>query len=31
MDMPDWKQSLREQIKTSDESFHQYAYELLEQ
>ncbi|MBI5346896.1 MAG: MFS transporter [Chlamydiae bacterium] len=28
--MPHWKQSLREQIKTSDESFHHFAYELLE-
>ena len=30
MRLPDWKQSIREQIKTSDESFHQFAYELLE-
>lgn len=28
--MPDWRESLREQIKTSDGPFHQYAYELLE-
>jgi hypothetical protein len=29
--MPDWKQALREQIKTSEEPFHHFAYELLEQ
>ena len=28
--MPNWKQSLREQIKSCDGPFHQYAYELLE-
>lgn len=28
--MPDWREFLREQIKTSDGPFHQYAYELLE-
>jgi hypothetical protein len=28
--MPNWQQSLREQIKKSDELFHQFTYELLE-
>jgi hypothetical protein len=28
--MPNWKHQLREQMKQSDETFHQYAYELLE-
>lgn len=28
--MPNWKHQLREQMKHSDETFHQYAYELLE-
>ncbi len=28
--MPNWKESLRKQIKTSDGALHQYAYELLE-
>jgi HEAT repeat protein len=28
--MPNWKKSLREQIKSCDGPFHQYAYELLE-
>jgi hypothetical protein len=28
--MPDWKESLREQIKISDDPFYHYAYELLE-
>lgn len=27
--MPGWRQNLREQMKESDESFHQFAYELL--
>jgi HEAT repeat protein len=30
LQMPNWRQQLREQMKRSDESFHQYAYELLE-
>ncbi len=30
MQIPNWKQSLREQIKTSDERFHHFAYELLD-
>jgi HEAT repeat protein len=30
LQMPNWQQSLREQIKKSDESFHQFTYELLE-
>ncbi len=30
LQMPNWKQQLREQMKRSDETFHQYAYELLE-
>lgn len=30
LQMPDWKKSLREQIKTSEGPFHHYAYELLE-
>jgi hypothetical protein len=30
MQIPNWKQSLREQIKTSDELFHHFAYELLD-
>src|SRR5262249_49174053 len=29
--MPGWKQTLRDQMKQSDESFHQFGYELLEQ
>lgn len=29
LQMPNWRQQLREQMKRSDESFHQYAYELL--
>ncbi len=28
--MPGWRQRLREQMKQSDETFHQFAYELLE-
>lgn len=28
--MPDWKQSLKEQIKTAEGPLHQYMYELLE-
>jgi ATP/ADP translocase len=28
--MPNWREQLREQMKHSDETFHQYAYELLE-
>lgn len=28
--MPGWRKNLREQMKESDESFHQFAYELLE-
>jgi len=30
LQMPNWRQQLREQMKLSDETFHQYAYELLE-
>ena len=30
LQMPNWRQQLREQMKQSDETFHQYAYELLE-
>ena len=30
LSMPNWKESLREQIKISDEAFHQYTHELLE-
>ncbi len=30
LQMPNWKQHLREQMKHSDENFHQFAYELLE-
>lgn len=30
LQMPNWRQQLREQLKRSDENFHQYAYELLE-
>jgi hypothetical protein len=30
LQMPHWRQQLREQMKHSDESFHQFAYELLE-
>ncbi len=30
LDMPNWRKSLREQIKTCDETFHHFAYELLE-
>ncbi len=30
LQMPGWKQQLREQMKHSDETFHQFAYELLE-
>ena len=30
LQMPNWRQQLREQMKRSDETFHQYAYELLE-
>lgn len=30
LQMPNWRQQLREQMKHSDESFHQFAYELLE-
>ncbi len=30
LQMPNWKQQLREQMKHSDEPFHQFAYELLE-
>lgn len=28
--MPGWRQTLRDQMKQSDETFHQFAYELLE-
>ncbi|OGN56900.1 MAG: hypothetical protein A3D96_07640 [Chlamydiae bacterium RIFCSPHIGHO2_12_FULL_44_59] len=28
--MPNWREELREQMKHSDENFHQFAYELLE-
>lgn len=30
LQMPNWRQQLREQMKRSDEMFHKYAYELLE-
>lgn len=30
LQMPNWRQELRAQMKHSDENFHQYAYELLE-
>ena len=30
LQMPGWRQNLREQMKQSNESFHQFAYELLE-
>ncbi len=30
LQMPNWRDQLREQMKHSDESFHQFAYELLE-
>lgn len=30
LQMPNWRHQLREQMKQSDETFHQYAYELLE-
>ncbi|MBI5272665.1 MAG: MFS transporter [Chlamydiia bacterium] len=30
LQVPNWRQQLREQMKRSDETFHQYAYELLE-
>jgi HEAT repeat protein len=30
LQMPGWRQTLREQLKTGDETFHQYVYELLE-
>ncbi len=30
LSMPDWKHSLREQIKSNDEAFHHLTYELLE-
>ena len=30
LQMPNWRQQLRHQMKQSDETFHQYAYELLE-
>ena len=30
LQMPNWRQQLREQLKVSDETFHQFAYELLE-
>ncbi len=30
LQMPNWRQELREQIKCSDETFHHFAYELLE-
>lgn len=30
LQMPNWRQQLLEQMKISDETFHQYAYELLE-
>jgi hypothetical protein len=31
LQMPNWRQQLREQMKHSDESFHQFAYELLDE
>lgn len=30
LEMPNWRKSLREQIKTCDETFHHFAYGLLE-
>ena len=30
LQMPNWRKELREMMKHSDETFHQYAYELLE-
>jgi HEAT repeat protein len=30
LELPNWRKSLREQIKTCDETFHHFAYELLE-
>lgn len=30
LQMPHWRQQLREQMKHSDETFHQFAYELLD-
>ncbi len=30
LQMPGWRQQLREQMKQADETFHQFAYELLE-
>lgn len=30
LQMPNWRRQLREQMKHSDETFHQFAYELLE-
>lgn len=30
LQMPNWRQQLREQMKHADETFHQFAYELLE-
>jgi HEAT repeat protein len=30
LQMPNWRQELRELMKQSDETFHQYAYELLQ-
>jgi hypothetical protein len=30
LQMPGWRQNLREQMKQSNESFHQFAYEMLE-
>jgi hypothetical protein len=30
LQMPNWRQQLREQMKHSDETFHQFAYELLQ-
>lgn len=30
LEMPNWRQHLREQMKHSDETFHQFAYELLD-
>jgi HEAT repeat protein len=31
LQMPNWRQELREQMKHSDEQFHQFAYELLDE
>jgi hypothetical protein len=31
LQMPNWRQNLREQMKHSDETFHQFAYELLDE